>query len=526
MIQLQPGELIVDSFAGGGGASMGIELALGRSPDIAINHDPEAIAMHKANHPNTRHYCESVYNVSPRKVVKGQKVGLIWLSPDCRHHSKAKGGKPVDKRIRGLAWQATRWARDVMPRIIIVENVEEFSMWGPLQKNGKPCPLSKGLTFRRWIREFKDLGYQVEWRELRACDYGAPTIRKRLFVVARCDGKPIVWPEATHGADTTKPYRTAAECIDWSIPCPSIFKRKRPLAENTLKRIARGLKRYVIDAADPFIVSCTQTGGGASGGVRSIKKPLPTIVTKAEQCLVSAFLAKHYSGVVGSELSRPTGTVTTVDHHSLVSCHLQRDFGNSTGSAMQEPVGTITAGGGGKSALVTSHMVKLRGGLADHKNTAQDMHEPVPTITAGGTHLAEVRAFLVQYYGTDGDPSLLDPLHTVTTRDRFGLVTVAGQEYQIVDIGLRMLSPRELFRAQGFPDSYKIQFEYNGKPLSKKAQVRMCGNSVSPPVAAAVVRANVGVQNYMGPALKDWEPGCVESGEQMALFDIESVVSA
>lgn len=537
LLRLYPDELIVDSFAGGGGASLGIEMALGRSPDIAINHDPEAIAMHAVNHPGTRHYCESVWDVSPKKVTAGRPVGLAWFSPDCKHFSKAKGGKPVDKAIRGLAWVVIRWARDVKPRVIILENVEEFQTWGPLLEDGTPCPAQKGLTFRRWIAELRSLGYEVEWRELRACDYGAPTTRKRLFVVARSDGQPIAWPEPTHGPGRQTPYRTAAECIDWALECPSIFERERPLAENTLRRIARGLQRYVIDSPEPFIVSnmtnnvprsvseplttlltgnhkylvsptLIQTGYGEREGQAprclDIHKPLGTVVAQGQKhALVAAFLAKHYGGheATGSQLTLPIATVTAVDHHSLVACHLQRDFGKSIGSSLEEPVLTTTAGGGGHSALIASHLLKLRGDPGTHPTTAQDLRDPVPTITAGGTHLAEVRAFLIKYYSAnDGDPQLQLPLHTITTRDRFGLVMVHGRAYEIADIGMRMLAPRELYRAQGFPDTYRIDIEFNGRQLSKTAQVRMCGNSVSPYAGAAVVSANVGRVAAIGGA--------------------------
>lgn len=441
---------------------------------------------------------------------------------NCKHFSKAKGGKPVDKSIRGLAWVVIRWARDVRPRIIIVENVEEFKTWGALGPDNKPCPIQKGQTFRRWVGELKALGYRVEYKELRACDFGAPTTRKRLFIVARRDGLPIVWPEPTHGPGRAQPYRTAADCIDWSLPCPSIFGRKKPLAENTLRRIARGLKKYVLESADPFIVRIGHTGHGDSGKVRGINSPLGTVTTKAEHCLVtpqiihlthhgerrahigleplptitganggelalvSAFLAKHYGGVTGQDLGKPLGTVTTVDHHSLV----------------------------------TSHMVKLRGSTATHQQTAQDLREPASTITAGGLHLAEVRAFLIKYYGTDGDPVLADPLHTITTKHRFGLVTVAGQDYQIADIGLRMLSPKELFLCQGFPEAYKFAIKYQGKPLSKAAQVRMCGNSVSPPCGAALILANLGAREAIGPTSKEWEPGLVGVGEQLSWLNL------
>jgi DNA (cytosine-5)-methyltransferase 1 len=525
MIQLYPGEIIVDSFAGGGGASLGIELALGRGPDIAINHDPEAIAMHTANHPHTRHFCESVWDVSPRKACAGRPVGLAWFSPDCKHFSKAKGGKPVDKTIRGLAWVVIRWARDVQPRIIIVENVEEFQSWGPLGPDNKPCPVQKGLTFRRWVGELKSLGYRVEYKELRACDFGAPTTRKRLFIVARRDGLPIVWPKPTHGPGTQNPYRTAAECIDWSIPCRSIFGRKKPLAENTLRRIARGIKRYVLESADPFIVRIGHTGHGDAGKVRDIEEPLSTITTKAEHCLIAPVLAElGHADRDGRErapvdLHQPTGTIMAGGgKYALVSAFLAKHYGGVTGQELPAPIGTVTTVD--HHSLVTSHLVKLRGSTVTHHQTAQDMRTPAPTITAGGLHLAEVRAFLIKYYGSDQDPVLTDPLHTITTKHRFGLVTVAGQDYQIADIGLRMLSPRELFTAQGFPLSYVTEIEYKGKPLSKAAQVRMCGNSVSPLAGAAIVRANVGATKDIGPSLQEWEPGMVKPGEQMAMFDL------
>ncbi len=560
-IDLLPGEIIVDSFAGGGGASLAIEMALGRGPDIAINHDPEAIAVHTANHPHTRHFCESVWDVSPRKAVAGRPVGLAWFSPDCKHFSKAKGGKPVDKSIRGLAWVVIRWARDVRPRIIIVENVEEFKTWGALGPDNKPCPIQKGQTFRRWVGELKSLGYRVEHKELRACDFGAPTTRKRLFIVARRDGLPIVWPEPTHGPGRAQPYRTAADCIDWSPPCPSIFGRKKPLAENTLRRIARGLKKYVLESADPFIVRIGHTGHGDSGKVRGIDQPLGTVTTKAEHCLISpqfihlthhgerrahpgneplptitganggelAFVApvlaelghadKPGKNRVPADLNQPAGTIMAGGgKYALVSAFLAKHYGGVTGQDLPKPLGTVTTVD--HHSLVTSHLVKLRGSTATHQQTAQDLREPSPTITAGGLHLAEVRAFLIKYYGTDGDPLLVDSLHTITTKHRFGLVTVAGQDYQIADIGLRMLSPKELFLCQGFPEAYQFEINFQGKPLSKAAQVRMCGNSVSPPCGAALILANVGAHEAMGPTLQEWEPGLVKPGQQMSFFDL------
>ncbi|WP_127506154.1 DNA cytosine methyltransferase [Paenibacillus humicus] len=551
-------ELIIDNFAGGGGASTGIEIAIGRSVDVAINHDPDAIAMHEANHPESKHYCESVWEVDPREVAAGRPVGLVWLSPDCKHFSKAKGGKPVQKNIRGLAWVAVRWAATVKPRVIMLENVEEFKTWGPLLKDGYPDPKQKGRTFNCFVNALRRLGYKVDWRELRACDYGAPTIRKRLFLAARCDGRPIEWPEPTHGDPESEavksgrllPWRTAAEIIDWSIPCKSIFGRSKPLADNTERRIARGIQRFVIDAERPFIAPyaliqmgygdpegrrvldlnkpigtvtaggnkfalaaahITKFRGGATG--HSAVEPLHTVTSGAGSArpagaahalgLVTAFIAKHYGGNysgAGVEMEEPLPTVTTKDYNSLVTAHIARHFGQSVGSAAEEPVGTVTAGGGGKSSLVTSHLIKLRGTCAD----GQPVTEPMPTITAGGMHVGEVRAFLLKYYGSaDNGQMLTDPLHTVTTKERFGLVTIAGVDYQIVDIGMRMLEPHELFAAQGFPASYIIDKYADGKAVPKSAQVARCGNSVCPPLATALVRANL-------PEL------CVGSGKVLA----------
>jgi len=472
-------ELVVDNFAGGGGASSGIERALGRPVDIAINHDPEAVAMHTANHPQTRHFCENVWDVKPAEVTAGQPVGLAWFSPDCKHHSKAKGGKPVEKRIRGLAWVALRWVATTRPRIVMLENVEEFVSWGPLTPEGRPCPRRKGREFGAFCNALRSHGYQVEHRELRACDYGAPTSRKRLFLIARRDGQPIVWPTPTHGkpgsaevkAGQRKPWRTAAECIDWSTPCPSIFERSKPLAEATLRRVARGIERYVVNTAKPFIVRIGQTGHGGAG------KP----------ALVSAFLAKHYGGVVGQAVAQTLGTVTSVDHHSLVTAHMVGiDNQSSTGAIWpaDSPLRTTTVEN--RHALVTSNLVKLRG-----TSTAAPVDAPAPTITGQGTHLAEVRAFLIKFYSSGSQHSQLsDPMHTLPTHDRMGLVTVAGVDYAIVDIGLRMLQPRELAAAQGFPGNYILAPMVRGKPLTKTAQVRMIGNSVCPDLAEALVRAN------------------------------------
>lgn len=500
--------LVIDNFAGGGGASTGIELGLGRPVDIAVNHDPEAVAMHDINHPHTRHYCESVWDIDPRQIVQGSPVDLCWFSPDCKHFSKAKGGTPVSKKIRGLAWVAIRYAATVRPRVIMLENVEEFVTWGPITSDGRPCPRGKGRTFASFTNALRRLGYQVDWRELRACDYGAPTIRKRLFLIARCDGQPIVWPEPTHGdpasaevkAKRLKPWRTAADIIDWSIPAPSIFDRKRPLAENTLRRIARGLQRYVIEAREPFLVKVNHGYDYFRG--QPLNEPLQTITSKLGTALVVPTLVQcGYGERLGQAprvpgLEKPLGTVVAGGRkHALVAAFLAKHYGGNytgPGSSLAEPLPTVTTVD--HNALVTSHLVKLRNNC-----DGQDLREPIHTLTTGG-HFGEVRAFLLKYYGTgDGQP-LDEPLHTVTTKDRMALVMIKGEPYQIVDIGMRMLEPHELYAAQGFPADYIHTHTAGGKRLSKAAQVRMCGNSVCPPVAAALVRANMVEQQQIEEA--------------------------
>jgi len=485
--------IIVDNFAGGGGASSGIETGTGRLIDYAVNHDPQAIAMHKANHPNAYHYCENVWDVDPRDVAAGREVDLAWFSPDCKHFSKARGSVPVDKNIRGLAWVATRYAATVHPKVIFLENVQEFQDWAPTSGvNGHRVVdwTRRGETFQNWIKEFRRLGYTVDWRELRACDYGAPTTRNRLFLVARRDGLPIVWPEPTHGSDEM-PYRAAAECIDWSIPVPSIFTRKKPLVENTMRRIAKGLQKFVIDNPDPFILVTSHAGEESdSRRVYPLERPLNTIVGKAEHYLIAPYVVKHFTGATGSDITNPFPTIMGRNtQNQLMTTFLTRYFGKSVGAPVDEPAPVITPGGGGKSALITSHLLKMRGTTA--LGYGSDMREPMHTISSGGLHMGEVRAFLIKYYGTATGQSLNSPLHTITHRARMGLVTVAGEDYQIADIGMRMLSPRELFLAQGFSEDYIIDPIYNGKPLTKTAQVKMVGNSVSPHPAAALVRANM-----------------------------------
>ncbi len=580
--------IIVDNFAGGGGASTGIEAATGRDIDVAINHDEEAIAMHTANHPRTRHHCQSIWSIDPLDAVTidgtPQPVRLAWFSPDCTHHSNARGGKPREKGIRDLAWVVVSWVERLGPKlkpaVIKVENVEEFLTWGPLDDEGKRIPGRNGEEFAKWIAALRRHGYKVEWKVLKASRYGTPTIRKRLCLIARCDGLPIVWPEETNGPGTPAPYRTAAECIDWSIPYPSIFLTKeegraigvkRPLADATMARIAKGIQRYVIDSAQPFIVTYYGDKLGSrfrgqcldeplatqptenrhalvvpivsyaqqGGGNRSVENPMHTICasTKDQNTLIAAHITKFHEGSVGHAADEPLHTITSNSYIKrpggnvplgIVAATIERQVGASAGASIAEPLGTVTAGGGGKSALVTAflaqhntmpyggihaghsaeepmstvtttgshqgvvaaHLISLKG--SDRRDGPVD--EPVPAITAGGLHVGEVRAFLLKYYGGESSDEGHDidaPLGSVTTRDRFGLVMVQGEPYQIVDIGMRMLTPRELFAAQGFPADYVIDpIGPSGKPLTKTAQIRMCGNSVCPPLAAALVRAN------------------------------------
>lgn len=481
------GELIIDNFAGGGGASTGIEMATGVSVDVAINHDPEAIRMHKTNHPNTKHYCESVWDVDPVKACGGHPVALAWFSPDCKHFSKAKGGKPKDKNIRGLAWVALRWAGKVRPRVIMLENVEEFKTWGPLNRGHRPIKAKQGVTFRKFVGQLEDLGYKVEYRELVAADYGTPTMRKRFFLVARCDGRPIVWPEPTHApadsifvaAGVREPYIGAYTQIDFSLPCPSIFetaeeikekygiKAVRPLAEKTMNRIARGIKKFVLDNPEPFIVD--ENGGAIASALiqyhsettqkevrgQEIKEPIMTVDGSNRYGLVTSFLHKYYDGGykgVGDDVKNPLPTVTSIDHNSICTATLIQMNNHCDG---------------------------------------RDIEQPLPTITAGDGHFGEVRALLIKYYGQGTGQDIRKPLDTVTAQDRFGLVTIQGTDYQIADIGLRMLEPKELYGCQGFPEDYIIDHDNEGKSYPRSEQVKRCGNAVCPPIPAALVRVNL-----------------------------------
>ena len=612
--RLRPGEIVVDLFAGGGGASEALLQALGRDPDIAINHDEHAIGMHAANHPFARHLREDVWHADPVREIAGRAVGWLHASPDCTHFSQAKGGQPRSRATRSLSWVVCKWAGLARPRIISLENVEQILKWGPLvakrcARTGRalkldgtvaapgervpvqqqylvPDPRHAGRTWRAFVHQLRALGYAVEWRKLRACDYGAGTSRTRLFLLARRDGQPIRWPEPTHGTGRAAPFVTAADCIDFTQPCPSIFTRKRPLADATLRRIARGIKRFVLDAAEPFIVpnntnnapkgtheplptvttcggrnllvapTLVQAGHGegagttkrrsygcnsiegpvgtivASGGghalasatliqtgygeregqaprVPGLHKPVGTLVDGQKHALVCAYLEQSNGGPrnangTGHACSEPVSTITQAgSQQRLVTAHMVRHFGQSIGQSIDTPAPTVTAGGGGKSGLVTAHLATLR-----HHSTGAAATDPLATIAAQGEHHAvvecqlspehaagaeRVAAFLVKYYGTATGVDLRDPLDTITTRDRLALVTVhvRGVPYVIVDIGLRMLRPRELYAAQGFPADYVISHTADGRALTTSQAVRMVGNSVSPPPLAALARANL-----------------------------------
>lgn len=504
------GELIVDNFAGGGGASTGIEIATGRSVDIAINHDPKAIAQHRANHPSTKHYCESVWDVDPVKACGGHPVALAWFSPDCKHFSKAKGGKPKDKNIRGLAWVALRWAGKVRPRVIMLENVEEFKTWGPLNRGHRPIKEKQGYTFRRLLGQLEDLGYKVEYRELVAADYGAPTMRKRFFLIARCDWKPIIWPEPTHApkdspevaAGMKKPYVGAYTQIDFSLPCPSIFDSKeeiwkkygiraqRPLAEKTMKRIARGLQKFVLENPEPFIV---EVNHGGERGPMDISEPMPTITGKHGFGIVEPYITMigqtGFTEDRSRDIREPIATVVSKNEHcliapTLIQYHSETLEGEVRGQKLEEPVMTVDASN--RYGLTSAYLVQF-----NNHCDGRDMTEPIPMITAGDGHFGEVRAFLVKYYGQGTGQDVREPLDTIPTHDRFGLVTIRGVDYAIADIGLRMLEPKELYGCQGFPEDYIIDRDDKGNPYPRTEQVKRCGNAVCPPIPAALVRSNL-----------------------------------
>lgn len=479
----------VDIFAGCGGWSHGWRMATGVEPLVAVNHCAHAIHLHTLNHPHTEHHHEDVWQVDPVRAVGGRRVDWLHGSPDCTHHSRAKGGKPREQKIRALADALLPWVRECRPRIFSLENVVEWLDWGPLDELGHPIKERKGELFREWLGKLRGLGYDVEWRVLCAADFGAPTIRKRLFLIARRDGQPIRWPEPTH-ADPSKrdlfsaglqPWRTAAECIDSSIPCPSIFERKKPLAPATCRRIAAGIVRFVLQGK-PFLVCLTH-----GGRLESCMEPLRTITTAngGERALVAATLLANNTNNAPQRADAPLGTVTTGNRHALVAAFLQQNFTGMVGKPLRVPVPTITARD--HHSLVAAHLTALRGTSPTHLH-GDPIDGPLRTVSAGGQHHALVAAFLTTYYSQGGTANRVDaPMPAIVTKARHGLVTVEidGTSYVVADIGLRMLEPRELARAQGFPDSYVLEG-------TKAQQIARIGNSVCPQVAAAIVRANTG----------------------------------
>lgn len=508
------GEIIVDNFAGGGGASTGIEIATARSVAIAINHDPAAILMHRTNHPYTEHLQASVWDVDPKAVCRGRPVGLAWFSPDCKHFSKAKGAALVDRKIRGLAWITLRWAAEVRPRVIILENVEEFQTWGPVRK-GKPVKKLAGTTFRKFIRQLEDLGYTVEFRELVAADFGAPTSRKRFYMIARCDGKPIVWPKPTHsktGTDGLKKWRCAAEIIDWSLPCPSVFATKaeimdryglkavRPLAKNTMRRVIRGVDKFTIRSGKPFIVP---TGYGERKGqaprVHDIDAPVPTIVSTGKENLCKPVLApaliqyhtEQTEAVRASGLGTPINTVDASNRYGLTCANLVEYYTGGRPLDIRVPMHTVTSHD--REALIAAHVVKFKG-----DNLGHGAEDPMQTVTTSAGEFAVCKAYLAKMHGGDDLgywPEIRALLNEFCgyelAEDDVLLLEIKGVLYYIADIGLRMLSPRELYNAMGFPPDYIIDRDYLGNEYKKSAQVARCGNAVCPPVASALVRANL-----------------------------------
>lgn len=532
-------EIIVDNFAGGGGASTGIEIATGKRVAIAINHDPAAILMHKTNHPYTEHLQASVWDVDPKAVCRGRPVGLAWFSPDCKHFSKAKGAALVDRKIRGLAWITLRWAATVRPRVIILENVEEFQTWGPVRK-GKPVKKLAGTTFRKFISQLEALGYTVEFRELVAADFGAPTSRKRFYMIARCDGRPIVWPKPTHsktGADGLPKWHSAAEIIDWSLPCPSVFASKaqimeryglkavRPLAKNTMRRIIRGVDKFTIRSGKPFIVQQK-----FQNAAQNIEKPLTTVtaVGSHELCrplLAPALIQYHTEqteNVRTSGLGTPINTVDASNRYGLTCANLVEYYTGGRPLDVQDPMHTVTSHD--REAVVAAHIAKYYGGVVGEK-----VGEPLPTVTAID-HNAVCAAYVVKFKGDEVGTQPTGPLHTQTSsgvfavcrthlekirsgdelgywplirdllnefcgytlaEDEVTLLEIGGTLYYIADIGLRMLSPRELYNAMGFPPDYIIDRDYQGHEYGRTKQVARCGNAVCPPVASALVRANL-----------------------------------
>ncbi|MBQ1805739.1 MAG: DNA cytosine methyltransferase [Oscillospiraceae bacterium] len=534
-------EIIVDSFAGGGGASTGIEVATGRVVNIAINHDADAILMHSVNHPFTEHYQASVWDIDPEEVCKGRPVGLAWFSPDCKHFSKAKGSALVDKHIRGLAWIVLRWAATVRPRVIMLENVEEFQTWGPVRK-GKPVKKKACKTFQQWKWQLMNLGYEIEHRELMAADYGAPTSRKRFVLVARCDGRPIVWPERTHApadhpdviAGKLLPWRSAAEIIDWTQPMYSIFATKqelkerygvnavRPLADNTMRRTIRGVDKFTIKSGKPFLVP---TGYGdmsaanviqyhteqtEAARVNGLTEPMPTVDASNRYGLTAAHLTEYYGNGQPVDLRDPAHTVTAHDREALTAVHLDKYFGggySGCGNSADEPITTITAEP--RHSICAAHFVEFKG-----QDKGQSAADPLRTITASAGEFGVCSVKIERYaHGAEIGywPEIRELLNKycgyTLAEDEILLLNISGIWYFISDIGLRMLTPRELYNAMGFPPDYIIDFvdPKTGKEYSKSAKVARCGNAVCPPMAEAVVRSN----------LPEWCGGKIETMEQL-----------
>lgn len=480
-------DLIIDCFAGGGGASVGIEMALGRSVDIAVNHDPDAILMHKTNHPKTRHLTEDIFKVNLKKYVHGQHVALMWASPDCTSHSKAKGGKPRERGLRILPWAVYKHAKAILPDVIIMENVEEIQQWGPLDENGHIIKERRGEDYKKFITAMKSLGYVFDCRELVAADYSAPTTRKRWYAVFRRDGRDIVWPEQTHskgGADGLKPWEPIWKYLDLNDFGKSIFGRKKPLAENTMRRIARGLEKFVFNSAEPFIVPI---GYGERKGqlprVNSVNDPIGTIVASGNKhYLCTPVLIQYHSettqnGVRGQQVTEPVQTIDTSNRYGLVMSYLTKFYKSGSGQSLYEPIHTITTSPGhfGTVSILAGDWKELMKAGVDE--------ETVQKCTW-------VSQFIMEYYGAGTGQSLADPLHTIVTKDRFALITVLGNEYVILDIFLRMLNPEELKLGQGFPKDYIIDRDYNWKPYPITKQVARIGNSVVPIMAQKLVEAN------------------------------------
>lgn len=503
MSQVMNKGLIIDCFAGGGGASVGIEMALGRQVDIAVNHDPDAILMHKTNHPDTLHLTEDIFKVDLQKYVNGRHVSLMWASPDCTSHSKAKGGKPRNQGLRILPWAVYKHAKAILPDVIIMENVEEIQQWGPLDDGGHPIPERKGEDYRKFIASMKSLGYTFDSRELVAADYGAPTTRKRWYAVFRRDGKDIVWPEPTHnrgGTDGLKPWEPIHKYLDLQDPGRSVFGREKPLAGKTMNRIARGVGKFVFNCPEPFIVQVNHGGDNSRG--RGINEPLPTVTQKHGFGMVSPLLIQYHSetsgnGVRGQPVTEPVQTIDTSNRYGLVMSFLTKFYKSGTGQGLNEPIHTITTSPGhfGTVSVLTVEWQKLKEAGIDEE-TAQKC--------------TWVSQFIMEYYGCGTGQTLGEPLHTIVTKDRFALVTVLGNEYVLLDIFLRMLKPEELKLGQGFPKDYIIDHDHNGNRYPVSKQVARIGNSVVPVMARKLVEANCGY---------------LKTGERMPIWQIRNAVT-